>query len=85
MNTVKLRLLHPETDAVLEVSLPGDTKFGALNAVLYEHDFVYPQKPGYGFLIHNHLCGANHCLENYLPQGADTLEIQVFEMPQIMV
>ncbi len=83
--TVTLRLHHPETDAVLTVSMPDDTRFGALNAVLREHGFVYDQKPGYGFLAAGHLCSAGHRLRDYLPDGADTLDIQVFGVPQIMV
>jgi len=82
---ITLRLRHPESDAVLTVQLPDSTRFEALNAILYEHDFVYRQKPGYAFLVAGHLCSARHCLRDYLPSGADTLDVQVFGIPQIMV
>lgn len=82
---ITLRLRHPETDAVLTVTLPDSTRFEALNAILREHDFVYPQKPGYAFLAGGHLCSARHCLRDYLPSGSDELDIQVFGIPQIMV
>ena len=80
-----LRLRHPEKDAVLELRLPPDTRFGALTALLYENGFVLPQKPGYGYLISSHLCGESHRLRDYLPEGTDSLDIQVFGIPQIMV
>ena len=83
--TVTLRLHHPETDAVLTVSLPDDTRFGALNAILRERGFVYDQKPGYGFLAAGHLGSAGPRLRDYLPEGADALDVQIFGIPQIMV
>ncbi len=83
--TITLRLRHPETDAVLTAELPAETCFGALNALLYEHDFVFPQKPGYAFLVAGHLCSASHRLSDYLPDGADALDVQIFGTPQIMV
>lgn len=83
--TIMLRLRHPESDAVLTVKLPESTRFEALNALLRERDFVYPQKPGYAFLVSGHLCSARHCLRDYLPSGADELDVQIFGIPQIMV
>ncbi len=83
--TITLRLRHPETDAVLTLTLPDDTRFGALNALLREHAFVYDQKPGYAFLVGGHLCSASHCLRDYLPDGADALDVRIFGIPQIMV
>ena len=83
--TIRVRFLHPETGETLTVDLPADIRIGALNGVLYDHGFVYPQKPGYGFVICGHLCGAGHTLEQYLTPQAGEVEIQVFGMPQIMV
>ena len=83
--TITVRLRHPESDAVLTAALPADTRFEALNALLYEHDFVFAQKPGYAFLIAGHLCSARHRLSDYLPDGADELDVQIFGTPQIMV
>lgn len=82
---ITLRLRHPETDDVLTLTLPDDTRFDALNAQLLESGFVYPQKPGYAFLAAGHLCSAGHCLRDYLPDGADTLDVRIFGIPQIMV
>ncbi|MBE7002736.1 MAG: hypothetical protein E7425_00420 [Ruminococcaceae bacterium] len=82
---ITLRLHHPETDAVLTVTLPDSTRFEALVAILYEHGFVCFQKPGYAFLVGGHLCSARHCLRDYLPDGADELDVQIFGIPQIMI
>ncbi|MBE6990768.1 MAG: hypothetical protein E7426_08530 [Ruminococcaceae bacterium] len=82
---ILVRFLHPETDAVLEVSLAAQTRFAALTAVLCGRGFVPPQKPGYAFLCGGHLCSPSHILADYLPGGAAALELQVFAMPQIMV
>lgn len=82
---ITLRLRHPESDAVLTVELPEGTRFEALDAVLREHAFVCPQKPGYLFLAAGHLCSAKHSLRDYLPSGSNELDIQIFGIPQIMV
>ena len=82
---ITLRLRHPESDAVLTVELSADTRFEALNAILREHDFVYPQKPGYAFLVGGHMCSPKHSLRDYLPSGADELDVQIFGIPQIMI
>ncbi len=81
---ITLRLRHPESDDVLTLTLPDDTRFGALNELLLENGFVYPQKPGYAFLVGGHLCSAKHCLRDYLPSGADELDVRIFGIPQIM-
>ncbi len=83
--TILVRFLHPESDAVLEVSLGEKTRFDALTGILYDHRFVSAQKPGYAFLCCGHLCSPSHTLSDYIRDGASELELQVFGMPQIMV
>ena len=83
--TVHVTLRHPESEALLELGLPADTRFGALNGLMYDRGFVSPQKPGYGFLACGHLCSDGHRLSDYLPEGEAALYLRVLGIPQIMV
>ncbi len=83
--SIQVTLLHPETEALLTLSLPAETRFGELNELMYSRGFVSPQKPGYGFLAAGHLCSDGHRLSDYLPAGADKLFLRVLGIPQIMV
>lgn len=84
-DTVTVRFLHPVTEDVLTLTLPRDTEFGALTKRLYAEGFIQPQKPGYRYLVADHLCGRRHLLGDYLPETSDTLEVKIFHVPQIMV
>ncbi len=84
-DTLTVRFLHPAKDASLTLELPRTTLFGALVPMLYEKGFVEPQKGDYRFLIKGHLCGTTHPLGDYVPEGAETVEIQVFSYALIMV
>ena len=61
------------------------TPCSALTPLLYERGFLTPQKPGYRYLCQDHLCGENHLLEDYLPPKAQSMELEIFRYPQIMV
>ena len=67
------------------LELPRETKFSQLTDMLYERDFVQPQKPGYRYLYQDHLCGMAHELGDYIPETASKLELKVFDLPVIMV
>ena len=83
--TLRVRLRHPETEATLELRLPADTPFGALDALVYAQGFVLPQKPGYGYLAAGHLCSNGHTLGDYVPAWSEELELRMLGIPQIMV
>ena len=53
--------------------------------MMYEKDFVKPQKPGYRFIYQEHLCGMAHELGDYIPESASEIELKVFDIPVIMV
>ncbi len=85
-DTLSVRFLHPSDEGKsLTVELPRSTLFGSLTALLYEKGFVEPQKGDYRFLIKGHLCGTTHPLGDYVPEGAESVEIQVFSYALIMV
>lgn len=82
--TVTVRFLHPTTNEQISIDLPRDTVIDTLTRYLYEKGFIEPQKPGYRYLIQDHLCGNNHVLADYLPDTSDELTIKVFHIPTIM-
>ena len=85
MNAIQVRFSDFVKHTELTLSLPRDTRFSALTPLLYEKGFLTPQKPGYRYRCHDHLCGENHLLEDYLPPQARSLELEIFRYPQIMV
>ena len=82
---VRVRFSYQERDDTLEIELPAGTCFRELDAHLYALGYLIPQKPGYAYLVCNHLCGGGEHLSDYLPKGADRMDIRVFGIPQIMV
>lgn len=85
MNAIQVRFTDFVKHTELTLSLPRDTHFSALTPLLYEKGFLTPQKPGYRYLYQDHLCGENHRLEDYLPEDASSMELEIFRYPQIMV
>ena len=85
MDLIHVRFRHPAGKSVLTLDLPRDTRFSALTALLYEHDFVPRQKPGWRCLYQEHLCGMNHCLADYVPEGDGEIELDLFGFSQVLV
>ena len=85
MKTIRVVFRHPQGKAPLTLELPRDTRFSALTALLYEHDFVPRQKPGWRCLYQEHLCGMNHCLADYVPEDAGEIELDLFGFSQVLV
>ena len=85
MDAIQVRFSDFVKHAELTLSLPRVTRFSALTPLLYEKGFLTPQKPGYRYLFQYHLCGENHLLEDYLPADAQSMELEIFRYPQIMV
>lgn len=82
---VRVRFSYQERDDMIDIELPAGTCFMELDGHLYALGYLIPQKPGYAYLVRNHLCGGGEHLYDYLPEGADQMEIRVFGIPQIMV
>ena len=81
---ITVHFLHPVTDARLTLQLSRDTVIDTLTRHLYDTGFISPQKPGYRYLIQNHLCGNKHHLSDYLPDNEDEITLKVFHIPTIM-
>ena len=85
MREIQVRFIDFVRHRELTLTLPRDTRFSALTPMLYERGFLTPQKPGYRYLYQGHLCGDNLLLEDYIPEKAASMELEIFRYPQIMV
>ena len=85
MNTIQVRFSDFVKHTDLTLDLPRDTRFSELTPMLVEKGFLIAQKPGFRYLYRDHLCGVEHRLGDYLPAEAETMELEIFRYPQIMV
>ena len=86
METIRVVFRHPGGKRPpLTVELPRDTRFSALTEVLYAHEFVERQKPGWRCLYQEHLCGTNHRLADYVPEDAEEIQLGLFGFSQVLV
>lgn len=85
MKTIRVVFRHPQGKAPLTLDLPRDTPFSALTPVLYQHDFVERQKPGWRCLYQEHLCGMKHRLMDYVPEDAEEIVLDLFGFSQVLV
>lgn len=84
MDMIQVYIRHHSSGEVLTLELPRDTAFAALTPILYEKNFVPPQRPGYRFLYQDHLCGTKHALGDYIPETATEIELRVFNIPYVI-
>lgn len=82
---IQVRFRLPGKPEALTLSLPRDTPFSALTALLYQEKFIAPQKPGYRYLYQEHMCGMKHTLGDYIPSGASEMELEIFRYPAVLV
>ncbi len=85
MDAVQVRFRCPGKKETLTLSLPRDTRFSALTAMLYREKFIAPQKPGYRYLYQEHMCGMKHTLGDYIPADAHKMELDIFQFPAVLV
>ena len=82
---IQVRFRLPGKPESLTLSLPRDTRFSALTPLLYQEQFIEPQKPGYRYLYQEHLCGMKHSLGDYIPANASEMDLQIFRYPAVLV
>lgn len=85
METIRVRIYHPESKADLTLELPRETRFADLTPLLQERDFVDGRKAGWRYVCQEHLCGLNHTLGDYIPEGAGEIGLQLFGFSQVLV
>ena len=81
---IKVHFSCQENDKSLDLDLPSDIRFEDLTPLMIKNDFVLPQKPGYYYIIKDHLCGTRSCLCDYVPDWEDSVDVTVFGIPLIM-
>lgn len=84
MELLTVRIQHHTSGEVLTLQLPRNTAFSALTPILYEREFVEPQRPGYRYLYQDHLCGTKHTLGDYIPDAAVEIDLRVFHVPYVI-
>ena len=82
---ILVRFSYQERDDVISLTLPAGTLFEELDQILCSRGYLFPQQPGYYYLVKDHLCGRLQRLSDYLPAGAGEMDVRVFGIPQIMV
>lgn len=85
METIQVHFFNPETKESLTLDLPRDTRFSALTALLQERGFADRRKAGWRCLYQEHLCGLNHTLEDYVPESAKEIRLDLFGYSQVLV
>ena len=81
---VNVRLYYPENDVEWTGKLSADTKLSALTDILYEKKLMPFQRIGYGYIAKGHLCNNFFTLADYMPEGADSIELRIFANPQVL-
>ena len=85
METIQVHIFNPETKGALTLELSRDTRFSALAALLQERGFADRRKAGWRCLYQEHLCGLNHTLADYVPEGAKEIRLDLFGYSQVLV
>lgn len=85
MESIKVHFFNPENRTELTLSLPRDTRFSALTALLQERAFADRRKAGWRYLCQEHLCGMNHTLSDYVPEDAEEIRLDLFGFSQVLV
>ena len=85
MKAIQVRFYNPETRESLMLTLPRDTQFSSLTAILQERGFADRRKAGWRCLYQEHLCGMKHRLCDYVPEGAEEIVLDLFGFSQVLV
>ena len=85
MKAIQVRFYNPETRESLMLTLPRDTQFSSLTAILQERGFADRRKAGWRCLYQEHLCGMKHTLADYVPEDAEEIVLDLFGFSQVLV
>jgi hypothetical protein len=85
MEPIQARFYNPETRESLTLTLPRNTRFAALTAMLQERGFADGRKAGWRYLYQDHLCGMKHMLSDYVPENAEEIALDLFGFSQVLV
>ena len=81
---VNVRLYDPDNNVEWKGQLPVSTQLSALTDLLYENKLKPFQRIGYGYIAKGHLCNNIFTLAEYMPEDADSIELRIFNYPQVL-
>ena len=82
---VKVRLYDSDNGVEWKGQLPVSTQLYALTQLLYEKGLKPFQPIGYGYIAKGHLCNNIFTLAEYMPEDADSIELRIFDYPQVLL
>ena len=80
MDVMRVRFFNPETREELTLTLPRETRFSDLTAMLQDR-----RKAGWRYLYQEHLCGLTHRISDYVPEDAEEIRLDLFGFSQVLV
>ena len=81
---VNVRLYDADNGVEWKGQLPASTQLYALTDLLYENKLKPFQRIGYGYIAAGHLCNNIFTLADYMPEGADSIELRIFNYSQVL-
>ena len=84
-DTIKAVIRHPKKQDVLEVELPLSTRVNQLQKIVVDAGYARPYVMGFKFVISRHLLTDGAALSNYVPEGADEVMIDIFDIPETTI
>ena len=85
MDVMRVRFFNPETREELALTLPRETRFSDLTAMLQERGFADRRKAGWRYRYQEHLCGLTHLISDYVPEDAEEIRLDLFGFSQVLV
>lgn len=83
--TIHATIRHPRKRSVLEAELPVNIRVHDLQKVVVDSGYATPYIMGFKFIISNHLLTDSATLDNYLPEDAKDVVIDIFDIPETTV
>lgn len=84
-DTIKAVIRHPRKSDVLEVTLPLSTRVSELQKIVVDAGYARPYVMGFKFVIARHLLTDGAALSNYVPEGAEEVVIDIFDIPETTI
>ena len=84
-DTIKAIIRHPRKKDVLTVELPLSTKVNQLQKIVVDAGYARPYVMGFKFIISKHLLTDGAAISNYVPEGAEEVVIDIFDIPETTI
>ena len=84
-DTIRVIISHPRKSDVLVTELPLTTKVNQLQQIVVDAGYARPYVMGFKFIISKHLLTDGAALANYVPEGAEEVVIDIFDIPETTI